>query len=198
MREPEQNQDLSMLSTPLPALVIVSGLPASGKSTLAEHIARELGWPLFTKDAFKERLFDTGAIDPDQFDRSASGVLGAQAVAILLDVMTTLIGARVNVVVESNFRPHLARKDLGPMLGVANGRQVHCTLEREQIIERYRVRFEGRARHPVHLDSIAIHELNAQIDAGFGEPLPLDAPLISVDTQNGYRPALDEIIAFCR
>lgn len=179
-------------------MVIVSGLPASGKSTLAERIAAALGWPLLAKDRFKERLYDSGSIDPDRFDRAASSVLGARAVAILLDVVATLIEARVSLVVESNFRPHLARRDLGPLLGLANGRQVHCTLEREEIVRRYRSRFEHRDRHPVHLDSVAIDELEEQIDAGFGEPLPLDIPMIGVDTLNGYRPGLDEILAFCR
>jgi predicted kinase len=179
-------------------LVIVAGLPASGKSTLAERIANELDWPLFTKDRFKEQLYDAGSFDPDQFDRPASGVLGAQATAILLDVVTTLIGTGVNVVVESNFRPHLARRDLGPLLEIAEGRQVHCTLDRSVLIDRYRARFERRERHPVHVDSVAIHELEDQIDAGYGEPLPLDVPLLRVDTLDDYDPGLPEILAFCR
>lgn len=191
-----RDQDRS--GSPVPVLLIVSGLPASGKSTLAERIASELGWPLFTKDRFKEQLYDAGSIDPSQFDRSASGVLGAQATAILLDVATTLVQAGVSCVVESNFRPHLARRDLGPLLELAEGRQVHCTLERQKIVDRYRSRFEHLARHPVHLDYVAVNELEAQIDAGFGEPLPLDAPLIRVDTEDGYEPGLPEILAFCR
>jgi predicted kinase len=178
-------------------LVIVAGLPASGKSTLAERIASELGWPLFTKDCFKEQLYDAGSFERNQFDRSASGVLGAQATAILLDVASTLVQAGVSVVIESNFRLHLARRDLGPLLEFAQGRQVHCTLERSVLIDRSRSRFEHRERHPVHLDNVAIHELEDQIDAGFGEPLPLDAPLLRVDTLDGYDPDLPEILAFC-
>lgn len=181
-----------------PTLVIVSGLPATGKSTLAEQIAEELGWPLFAKDRFKELLYDAGSIDPDRFDRTASGVLGAQAVAILLDVATTLVQAGVSAVVEGNFRPHLARRDFGPLLEIAEGRRIHCTLARSRVLDRYRSRFEHCERHPVHLDNIAIHELEDQIDAGFGKPLPLDAPMMRVDTRDGYRPDLPEILEFCR
>jgi hypothetical protein len=37
----------------------VTGPPATGKTTLAERISRELGLPLVAKDAIKERLYDT-------------------------------------------------------------------------------------------------------------------------------------------
>jgi predicted kinase len=180
-----------------PGLVIVCGLPASGKSTLAARIAVELGWPLFAKDRFKELLFDTGDVDPDRFDRTQSGQLGGQAIAMLFDVATTLIEARVDVVVESNFRPHLARQDFAPLVERSRARQIHCTIERERIVERYRSRFERDDRHPVHVDDVAIDELEGQIDAGFGDPLPLGIPLLSVRTEDGYDPPLHEIVAFC-
>lgn len=182
----------------MPALIIVSGLPASGKSTLAERIAGELGWPLFTKDAFKETLYDAASIDPARFDRQASSLLGAQAVAILLGVATTLIEAGVSTVIESNFRPHLAQRDIGPLGRNSRARQVHCAIPRERIVERYRSRIGRDDRHPVHVDTEAIHELEGQIDAGFGEPLPLDIPLLSVDTIDGYDPPFERVIAFCR
>jgi len=181
-----------------PTLVIVSGLPATGKSTLAEKIAEEQGWPWLTKDRFKEQLYDAGSIDPNQFDWTAAGVLGAQAVAVLIEVTAILVRRGISVVIESNFRPHLAERDLGPLTGLSQARQVHCELDRERVIERYRSRFEQHGRHPVHLDSIAIHELDGQIDAGFGDPLPLAVPLLCVDTMDGYRPDLPEILAFCR
>ncbi len=43
----------------LPTLVLVTGAPGSGKTTLAMPLARHLGLPLITKDTIKEALFDT-------------------------------------------------------------------------------------------------------------------------------------------
>ena len=39
--------------------ILVSGLPATGKSTMAAYLSKQLGIPVFSKDAIKERLFDT-------------------------------------------------------------------------------------------------------------------------------------------
>lgn len=38
----------------LPLLVVVTGSPASGKSTLAEKLSESMRLPLLAKDAFKE------------------------------------------------------------------------------------------------------------------------------------------------
>ena len=39
--------------------ILVTGIPASGKSTMAKYLSKELGIPMFSKDEIKERLFDT-------------------------------------------------------------------------------------------------------------------------------------------
>ena len=44
-----------------PTLVIVGGAAASGKTTLATSVARELGLPLLARDAFKEVLMTASA-----------------------------------------------------------------------------------------------------------------------------------------
>ena len=38
--------------------ILVSGIPAAGKSTIAERISMQLQLPVFSKDRFKEILFD--------------------------------------------------------------------------------------------------------------------------------------------
>ncbi len=45
-------------------VVLVNGLPAAGKSTLAPHLAAALGLPLFTMDVIKEAHADVLGVDP--------------------------------------------------------------------------------------------------------------------------------------
>ena len=49
-----------IVATPSAArrIVLVSGAPGAGKTTLASPLALRLGWPLIAKDQIKETLFD--------------------------------------------------------------------------------------------------------------------------------------------
>ena len=40
-------------------LIILAGMPATGKSTVARHLTAFFGYPVLEKDRIKEALFDT-------------------------------------------------------------------------------------------------------------------------------------------
>ena len=181
-----------------PRLILVSGMPATGKSTLAHLIADAVGWPLFTKDRFKELLFDTGGHDSATFDRAQSRMVGAQAVALLRSVADTLLGSGVSVILESNFLPGLAASDFGLNAQTGDIRQVYCITSPELFLARYEERSASGVRHAVHCDAEALPELVARVGTKLDGPIPLAAPLLTVDTTDGYAPSLDAILAFCR
>jgi predicted kinase len=66
----------------LPRLVIVTGAPGSGKTTLATRLSRELGLPMLTKDAIKEAMMETLPVT----DREASKQLGAAIFRVLFTI----------------------------------------------------------------------------------------------------------------
>ena len=68
------------MSTPL--FVVVSGPPASGKSTLAPILASEIGLPLVAKDTIKDALMSVLGVP----DVEASRQLERAAVAAMLAV----------------------------------------------------------------------------------------------------------------
>ena len=76
--------------------ILVTGIPASGKSTMAKYLSKELGIPMFSKDEIKERLFDTLGFQ----SREEKVRLGVAAMEIMsakiTKGMTNSVNRRVN------------------------------------------------------------------------------------------------------
>jgi predicted kinase len=179
-----------------PILAVVCGLPATGKSTLATHLHHALGWPLLSKDDYKELLFDAGDFDQGTFTRAQSMMIGRQSLTLVFRMARQILQAGHSCIVEANFLPHLAPADFDPLSHLADIRQVHCVVPDDLVLARYQERDERAPRHPVHLDVEAGKELAARITSGAGEPLPLSGRLLQVDTTDGYWPDLATILAY--
>ena len=66
----------------LTKIIIVNGLPASGKTTLATKISKELKIPAIHKDQIKEDLFDSLNLKPS---RKLSQELGLKAFKVMFE-----------------------------------------------------------------------------------------------------------------
>jgi adenylylsulfate kinase-like enzyme len=82
-----------------PLLVVVTGMPAAGKTTVAESLSRALALPLLARDKLKERLYDTLGVG----DLEWSGRLGDAAFTLLFDLARVLIESGDAVILEANF-----------------------------------------------------------------------------------------------
>lgn len=177
-----------------PLLVLASGAPATGKSTLAVLLAREHALPLLSKDTIKETLGDSlGAAD-----REASQALGRAAYDVLDTMVAALLDASVGAVVGCNFHRGMSEAGLRPHVAHSRAVLLHCATSPEETLRRYAARTAAGDRHPVHHDDTAIAELRANLVVGRFAPLDLDVPTLLVDTTDGYAPDLPAIVAFVR
>lgn len=149
-------------------LVVVSGAPGSGKTTLARPLAEELALPLIRKDAIKEALGD--AIGAPDYESSRR--LGA----ITMQVLRALMRDVGFGVYESTWREQFDRDDVGRLPGPLV--EVFCACD--PTVRRERVRGRIGTRHPVHFD--LEHAAAAGDDDATGRPLAGPWPLIRVDT----------------
>ena len=78
---------------PASLLVLMTGLPAAGKSTTGRRLAEQLDLPFFDKDAVLETLFDTlGSPTPDdrtRLSRASDAVLAQLAEAVPSAVLSS-------------------------------------------------------------------------------------------------------------
>jgi predicted kinase len=177
----------------LPPLVIVSGAPATGKTTLARRLAIDLRLPCLTKDDLKEALAD---VFERPIDVDASMELGVAAYAAMYRMAEMLLEANVGLVLESNFRRGLSEIDLRPLVVRGDSGLVHCTAEHAVIRRRYAQRHQRGERHVAHRDADRADGLTRDLEEGRFEPLELAIPTIVVDTSNGYEPAYEEVRDF--
>jgi predicted kinase len=165
-----------------PPLVIVTGPPASGKTSLGRTLATRLNMPFLYKDGIKETLFDTLGWS----DREWSRKLGAATYALLFHLLEMELAAGRSIVVESNFDE---QRD-GPRFLALRERygfhpvQVCCVADGVVLLERFRSRAETNERHPGHLETANIVEFESILLRGRLDPLPFDGPIIEVDTTN--------------
>ncbi len=85
----------------LPLVIVVNGLPATGKTTLARRLADDFRLPLLAKDAIKETLFETLGWG----DRAWSRRLGTATMALLYLLLEEHLRAGQPCIVECNFYP---------------------------------------------------------------------------------------------
>ncbi|MEV6492131.1 ATP-binding protein [Actinoplanes sp. NPDC051633] len=163
-----------------PILVVVSGVPGSGKTTLAHEIARSVGCPAICRDEIREGMVHAGT--PDKTMRRAYDAF--------FDTLGVLLRAGCTVVAEAAFQDRLWRPILSPLAGLARIRVVRCVVDPAVA----RARIESRR---MAVPTRAAHTDRAQLGITQSwTPISMDVPTLEVETRAGYSPGLDEIVAF--
>ena len=128
--------------------ILVTGIPASGKSTLARELGARLGLPVFSKDAIKELLFDTVGFE----SREEKVRLGEASLRILCYNAAQLMQRQQPFILENNFENTGAEEVLS-LLARHRYQAVTVTLtgDYRRIYERFLAREQSPERHLGHV-----------------------------------------------
>jgi hypothetical protein len=153
--------------------VLVTGLPAAGKTTLARQLAPALRLPLLSKDTVKETLFDVLGVR----DREWSMRLGKASIETVWALAAESYGAVIDIWIDPSRDVELATERLAGLRPVGTLVEVMCVCPGKLAAQRY----AGRARHPGHLqtDPATLERIRAA--AALLEPLGI-GPTLRVDT----------------
>lgn len=125
-------------------LIIVTGAPATGKSTLAPLVARRYGSTLLTKDEIKEELFDILGAGDASWSRRLSDASFSTMFALAGDAL----GSGGSVVLEGNMRVGEHEGAIHALLARASS--IRCVQVLFTVADEVRrARHGRRAREPV-------------------------------------------------
>ena len=162
-----------------PLLVLVTGLPCSGKTFVASGLSAKLELPMLAKDDIKEALFD--ALGYGGRERSLE--LSRAAYAILYRQVRRLLSAGLSLIAESNFDPVQASGQLAAIRSdlPCGMFQIQCHAAGPVLVERFRQRME-KGRHPGHADAELFAEIRPRLEHGRLGMLDIDGDRLEVDT----------------
>lgn len=157
--------------------ILVNGVPAAGKSTIAAALGSRLEVPVLELDAVKEVLFDV--LGHRDGDRDWNRALGRASIGSIWALLASF-PADSTVVVEAWFRlpPHDSVLAGLERAGIDRWVEVWCHADPEVLVARY----TARTRHPGHPSGEDyVDELRHL--AAVAQPIGL-GPCLSVDTSD--------------
>ena len=172
-----------------PVIIYVSGAPGSGKTTLAERISKELFIPHVSSD-----MVHGGARLTIGVPNNRHKTLHEAFVPLMLSFVELGISFVVDHVLQKGLSEQHILDKITPK---ANVIIIHTYCENP--IDRHLKRELSREDKGIVLsrearkDRAVYHVANLINTA---DPIVTDLPLLTVDTNNGYEPEIEKILAF--
>lgn len=163
-----------------PTLILIIGVPATGKTRLARQIATRFNIPLLVKDDIKEMIFDGLGWS----NREWSIKVGRTTFTLLDYMIEQQLKAGYSIIIESPYNPKFENEKLRhwQQLYKFKAVQVLCYADGEVVLDRFIKRGNSDERHSGHLDVKHIDEFREILLKGKADILDLDGEIIEVDT----------------
>jgi predicted kinase len=164
-----------------PKMILVTGLPASGKSWLANELSKALRTPQITKDGLKVAMLKELGVR----DRAWDVQIGTAAIKIQMQLAIEFLQKGIPIILESNFKQEF---DAPLILEVIKKTscdclQIVCSANGDVLVDRY-VKRTSSSDRPKELNAVADIEIYGPILKKGYEPLKLPGQLMTVDTNN--------------
>lgn len=129
-------------------LIVLAGMPATGKSTVAAALSQSFGYPILEKDYIKEGLFDTLGFE----NYAQKRALDHAANNVLLRMLEAMLKVGNSAIVDNNFDTSSGEKLCELIENYSpNCVTVFLTGDAKVLHQRYTLRDNAHKRHLGHV-----------------------------------------------
>ena len=174
-----------------PIIIIITGRPAAGKSTLAKWLSHELQISVVSKDRIREELFERLGWK----DREWAEMLGKASVDMMFYfARAELVGH--SIIMDNAFNPVLSVSRFQALKDQfkADSIQIICNAADEILYERFKARAESGSRHPGHGDETVLNGFWEYLTSGYSPFLDIGGSVIEVETTDFAKVDYQEIL----
>jgi len=181
-------------------IVLITGRPGSGKSTLGRELSQKLRLPFLARDDVRGGLLFSAGAWSESVERIPSG---EEAVSLFLELVELLARGGASCVVEYVVRANRP-EELSRLMAAGDcvAIMTHCDRALDRFADRNRcdpLIANKALLAATGYDSVDAHTTNAiermrQVERDMLLQFPF--PLLEVDTTDGYAPILPEVLEF--
>jgi len=174
-----------------PLLIVITGQPASGKSTLAHLLAKELKCPLISRDELKEGYINTlGANLKNSDNPDALHIYNT-----FFEVINLLISKGISIIIEAAFQDKLWKPKLSHLTDKVQMKIIICNTPsaKARFIDRLQ---SDPSRDKFHGDN-SVKDRGGLLTDSY-DPPKMNVPTLEVDTTENYNPDINQIIRFIK
>lgn len=174
-----------------PYLIIVTGRPGAGKTTLAEKLSREWCLPMISRDRLKEGFVHTVGLPADRLPDDTN----LTVTRTFFNTLHFLLDRNISVIAEAAFQHPVWESFLADLIPKACTVVVICRVDGQTALDRFLERgLRDESREHFHGDKGVkmVRQGLTPTVGSYNEP-HLDCPTFHVDTANGYDPTPEEL-----
>ena len=170
-----------------PKLIIISGRPGSGKSTLSHIISKEIRCPLISRDEIKEGYINT-------FNKEHNQILKEENIRIyntFFKIVEQLLDNNITIIAEAAFQHKLWIPKYSILKQKSNIIVILCKIDPELSYKRYLERKNDDPLREYYHGDVPLFNENKEY-----EHIMFPVPTLEVDTTNNYNPDISGIKSF--
>lgn len=163
-----------------PSLIIIGGIPGSGKTTLGNKLAKHFGLPILNKDGIIELLFEEIGVEENEKNIPQ---LRSATYKILCYAAEQICLAGDSLIIEGNFNSESGTPELLGLIkkGLSEVFLIECICSKEVAFDRFKKRHDTEERHQLHPRRDTLEEYAKRFLDGrdyslsvLGEPIKFD------------------------